>query len=63
MRVYFDSGATISILSHKMADLYDIPFTPCNIQIKTANNHVATPLGITDQLSVDVYGHVCLCTF
>ena len=56
---YFDSGATTSIVSHRIVQKYNIPILPSQTQIRSANNAVDTVIGITPSLTINVENHVC----
>ena len=55
---YFDSGATTSIISHKIIKKYKIPILSSTVQIKSANNSVDTVIGITPLLCINFENHI-----
>ena len=57
--LYFDSGATASLISSKLAEENGIPITPSDIQIRSANNSVDEVKGITPLLTIKVADHLC----
>ena len=56
---YFDSGATTSIISHRIVKLHNLQILPSTVQIKSANNSIDTVIGITDSLRINVENHIC----
>jgi len=61
--VHFDSGATASCISVEAAKRLKFNILPCDIEYKTASNHVKQVEGITEPIRVDVHSHTCNIEF
>jgi hypothetical protein len=57
--LYFDSGATASLISSRLVDIHKIPITSSNVQIRSANNSIDEVKGITQFLTINVANHFC----
>jgi hypothetical protein len=55
----FDSGATASLFSHRLITMHNIPVSPTDIQIRSANNSIDEVRGITPYLTINVADHLC----
>jgi hypothetical protein len=59
MKLFLDSGATASIMSHSAATKYNFNILPSNVQVKVADNMVVDVVGVTDPVTIEVQGHSC----
>ena len=55
--VFFDTGATSSIISSRIVEQFKWKVNPSNIKIKSANNAVDYVMGVTDKMQVDIQGN------
>ncbi len=62
LKLYFDSGATASILSSRVAQENDIKIKPSDVKVKLADN-ATNVMGKTEDLLVDINGHTCYISF
>jgi len=63
MSLSLDSGATVSVMSSKMVTKHKLTIIPSDIQVRVANNYVSKIIGVTENVSVEVQGHVCKLSF
>jgi hypothetical protein len=63
LKLYFDSGATASILSARVAHEYGIKMNPSEVKVKLADNATTNVVGKTDELLVEINGHTCYISF
>ena len=59
LTVYFDSGATASIISINVIKKTGLKMSESTVMVKTADGKVSNVLGLTDLMKVEVHGHVC----
>ena len=59
VQVSFDSGATASIISSEVIKRYEMKTIPSDIKVKTADNSVINIIGVTEQVTIEVHGHIC----
>ena len=59
MNLAFDSGATVCCLSHQTALKHGIPILPSKQKIKVADDLIRDVIGETEELSIEIQGHVC----
>jgi hypothetical protein len=57
--LYFDSGATASLISSRLVKTHNIPISPIEVQIRSANNSIDQVKGITSFLKINVAENVC----
>jgi hypothetical protein len=63
LKLYFDSGATASILSSRVAQENDIKIKPSDAKVKLADNATTNVIGKTEDLLVDINGNTCFISF
>jgi len=63
MKLYFDSGATASILSARVAQENGIEINASDVKVKLADNATTKVIGKTNDLLVDINGHTCFISF
>jgi hypothetical protein len=63
MKLYFDSGATASILSARVAHENGIEIKASDVKVKLADNATTNVIGRTNELLVDINGHTCFISF
>ena len=54
IRVYFDTGAEISIMSNDIAKQYNFKIKPSEIKLRMANNEIDDPIGETEPLDIRI---------
>jgi hypothetical protein len=52
-----DSGATASVMAHRIARKFGFHIKKSNVRVKVANNKVVNVIGITRPVEIDVQGH------
>ena len=57
--LYFDSGATASLISTRFVEANKITVTPSDVQIRSANNSIDEVKGVTPLLTINVAHHLC----
>jgi hypothetical protein len=60
MKLYFDTGATASIISAKMVHQHQLLIKPSEIKIKSANNAITPVIGVTETMEITIDGYSCL---
>ena len=58
MKIAFDCGATVSIISNKMIDKHVIETIPTNKKVKIADNSVLKINKMTKKIEVNINGHM-----
>ena len=59
VQVSFDSGATASIISNDVVKKYSLKTLTSDIKVKTADNSVSNVIGVTEEVTIEVHGHIC----
>jgi hypothetical protein len=52
-----DSGATASVMAHRIARKFGFHIEKSNVRVKVANNKVVNVIGVTRPVMIDVQGH------
>jgi hypothetical protein len=60
MKLYFDTGATASIISARMVHQHQFLIKQSDLKIKSANNSITPVIGITETMEITIEGHSCL---
>ncbi|RNA01055.1 hypothetical protein BpHYR1_003769, partial [Brachionus plicatilis] len=63
MKIAFDCGATVSIISNKMIDKHVMETIPTNKKVKIADNSVLKIDKMTKKIEVNKSGHICFLEF
>jgi hypothetical protein len=63
MQLYFDSGATTSVMSSRAAKKHNFNIIDANVRVKVANNEVTQAVGVTEKCVVNVHNHTCEIKF
>ncbi|RNA22523.1 hypothetical protein BpHYR1_046362 [Brachionus plicatilis] len=63
MKIAFDCGATVSIISNKMIDKHVMETIPTNKKVKIADNSVLRIDKMTKKIEVNISGHICFLEF
>ena len=56
--IFFDSGATSSLIALRLVKQFQVEILPSSVQIKSANNEVNPVVGVTPLMTINMHNHL-----